>query len=1202
MYRTHPKIVLTFAAAAVLAALALPLLAGTASVQRRVPDRRIVPPKGPSGYGPVVFVADVVPGSPAERAGLRKGDIIRALDSLQVTDEAALADQIASLDPGSHRLDIERRAETLSLTIDLVDGSWGATASSGILVGPISSETQAWEEGLRPGDLITNAGGGGFAGLESTFKEQMIKKKKGPVNVAVYRAAGGGPETLSLDQNVFGTYVMSALRSVAVAMNRARMGRSPEGSGIDTGTAMAASKFGLSDSASRAELERALTPASYTPSPSVRRRIEEFNVLTHVFVDPQTGEVVLFGEYNPRYPTGPIAYRDLLSDALRNAYPAFSLVNAAGDQTNQRVAKTIDTDLTKVGRDEAFAMRWMERLLQPLLNSQAPTIERQLMERRLKKVFGISAEDFAIHWNWAQRKTERFDSEQQYRISKSVVGKVMAKAGVPETIGQGYMAVKWMHANPSPEAAIDAYTLLGTIDSYYDLRDQRMRNEISTERATILLAAAAYEPILRGIKVPEPEIRRLIDGLRAGSVTQETILNRINPRWDEMAVRALVDHVFHGFRFSNAYLSHMYSLPAVLSGVDLYGNLPDSQIMRAFFEADYVLKYVTSAAPGWDGFPDGVTFHQYLVDKIAGSGSTGKLPTTGVNRYWIGPGRVEIEDLGRASGVRFKSASVRIQAEPLEQKGGDSAGAKYFRAALDEYASNLTSNYEDLAREYPSLHVVREAEKVIALARWLKSRGLAPVLADARPAPRPVPDKVEGFWGLTYLSNPQGDTDTIVFWMQGGVSFEEKEGEGWIGVAADPGVERDTLHQLAASVALVEKASAAALGGDLESARDLAEKSALAMTGRIDLQALPVPVPVPVDEAIAGLPSAAGQAAVSMAAIEAVEATAAALAQARTELTAAEAGKASDPVAYERALAASRASEQSSRENLDKLNRLLVAYRQAPVSVPDAVVTIAGLRPAAVERGTAGPTAGPRPISSPVDPLTAGEQAQFAARSPSWMAEIRNGIADRLTKINPRLAAIGDIIRSEPKILPVKRFNQLEPGDVLLVEPERGDFKGNVVAFSDRLSSLEFGEGSSFASHTFIYLKTVDSKKLFLDNNPNEGFLIKNEDQILKQYGNRHMDVAEPLKSIDAEKLYAAARTKALEETKNKERGLIDTTNYGIFGDDMVCSEASRWALIQAGYEVPETGSWLKKAIRIYFGPANFYTEKQYFLISTLVF
>ena len=51
----------------------------------------------------------------------------------------------------------------------------------------------------------------------------------------------------------------------------------------------------------------------------------------------------------------------------------------------------------------------------------------------------------------------------------------------------------------------------------------------------------------------------------------------------------------------------------------------------------------------------------------------------------------------------------------------------------------------------------------------------------------------------------------------------------------------------------------------------------------------------------------------------------------------------------------------------------------------------------------------------------------------------------------------------------------------------------------------------------------------------------------------------------------------------------------------MVCSEASRWALIQAGIPVPETKSPLKKMLGINFGPANFYTTNQFFLISSLV-
>ncbi|MBN2346542.1 MAG: hypothetical protein JXO51_09125, partial [Candidatus Aminicenantes bacterium] len=50
-------------------------------------------------------------------------------------------------------------------------------------------------------------------------------------------------------------------------------------------------------------------------------------------------------------------------------------------------------------------------------------------------------------------------------------------------------------------------------------------------------------------------------------------------------------------------------------------------------------------------------------------------------------------------------------------------------------------------------------------------------------------------------------------------------------------------------------------------------------------------------------------------------------------------------------------------------------------------------------------------------------------------------------------------------------------------------------------------------------------------------------------------------------------------------------TNYGLYGNDkMVCSEASRFILVEAGLEIADTDSPIKKLLGIYFGPANFYS------------
>ena len=58
-------------------------------------------------------------------------------------------------------------------------------------------------------------------------------------------------------------------------------------------------------------------------------------------------------------------------------------------------------------------------------------------------------------------------------------------------------------------------------------------------------------------------------------------------------------------------------------------------------------------------------------------------------------------------------------------------------------------------------------------------------------------------------------------------------------------------------------------------------------------------------------------------------------------------------------------------------------------------------------------------------------------------------------------------------------------------------------------------------------------------------------------------------------------------------------SKYGIGGSDMVCSEASRWVLIQAGVKIPDTDDKLKQKVCVDFSPADF-CKSEYFVVMPL--
>jgi Do/DeqQ family serine protease len=142
-----------------------------------------------------VLVSGVEPGSPAEAAGLRQGDVITALDDHAVTEGNVLRNQVAGTRPGSQvALTVLRQGKSEHLTARLVERDGDRPARSlpteaghgeesrfGLAVTPLNpqlarqlnmpaSETGlvitevdpdgvAAEAGLRPGDMIKSVNG-----------------------------------------------------------------------------------------------------------------------------------------------------------------------------------------------------------------------------------------------------------------------------------------------------------------------------------------------------------------------------------------------------------------------------------------------------------------------------------------------------------------------------------------------------------------------------------------------------------------------------------------------------------------------------------------------------------------------------------------------------------------------------------------------------------------------------------------------------------------------------------------------------------------------------------------------------------------------------------------------------------------------------------------------------------------------------------
>lgn len=250
------------------------------------------------------------------------------------------------------------------------------------------------------------------------------------------------------------------------------------------------------------------------------------------------------------------------------------------------------------------------------------------------------------------------------------------------------------------------------------------------------------------------------------------------------------------------------------------------------------------------------------------------------------------------------------------------------------------------------------------------------------------------------------------------------------------------------------------------------------------------------------------------------------------------------------------------------------------------------------------------------------EQFDMMINTEAWVRSRDSMLAFRYQEPCTFCAELGETIRTKvpPPPGPPKQFNQLQPGDVILVAREQKNLGFNMSTLINLGDRLVTGNDSSRASHTLIYLKTVDGKMLFLDNNPGEGATIITDQQYMEKYGGRSADMAryvgEPLKGDEIKKLYDAARELAVNEINKKplfEWGPLRVkggTTYGVAGGDLVCSEASRFALVRAlgkrepsetNPAIPESSDWFKKKIlSIGYSPADF-TKGDYFRIRPLL-
>ena len=173
------------------------------------------------------LVAQVQDGSPAEKAGLKRGDLVLQVGDERVSDPKDLARKVAALDPGSEtEFTIFRDGETMTVTVKLgeLEGrkkraskradkleetasldALGLTLSSerdGVVISSVSPDGPAARKGLKAGDEILEVAGKQVSSAEEAESLISAAGEKGRKTVLILvRSGDGGQRFVAVELN-----------------------------------------------------------------------------------------------------------------------------------------------------------------------------------------------------------------------------------------------------------------------------------------------------------------------------------------------------------------------------------------------------------------------------------------------------------------------------------------------------------------------------------------------------------------------------------------------------------------------------------------------------------------------------------------------------------------------------------------------------------------------------------------------------------------------------------------------------------------------------------------------------------------------------------------------------------------------------------------------------------------------------------------
>jgi hypothetical protein len=475
---------------------------------------------------------------------------------------------------------------------------------------------------------------------------------------------------------------------------------------------------------------------------------ESFNVLEAISIDA-SGALELFGEQAPQGPESGIPFRQVLAEALRNTdAPQFSLDSDFSQFTREKLAGKRMEELfhSAPGVLSPFGRAALEALEIPLPASGKQDFTALLL---LQAGFSLPAD---LHQVMAPGET---------MPSAATRGQWVRLLGLTDHL-RAYLDS--MEQNPSDKD--------GASDRFYAEFLQGLSHSMAPHPPRLLVA-----------------YRQARDKGSAPDQALGAALRRFLEAYNHLTVRA-VDILLERHHLA-AVILDADALERALGVTPLsrprFVNLePGSQLARILLEGDYALKSLplNHSLTEVEGYR---TFPQWARSTI-GADELGKVQT---NRLWISLDGAQVEIRESPDGKIASFGEVRMKVDSRTKGAGESWNAERRDDRTQAYADLLSENFDALAQRVPELHQLREAAKMVALAKWIRSKGLKPVL------PEPAldwqaPEEVEGF-----LAMIPSHKDGRLYWgvlPSGGVDFDFD-----IVVTKDPTLNLESLRRKQAS-------------------------------------------------------------------------------------------------------------------------------------------------------------------------------------------------------------------------------------------------------------------------------------------------------------------------------------------------------------------------------------------------------------------